>query len=105
VALDRVLALIARRGLSATELRMLLRVVDRDASIPELAEALEQRPRDVRRYGRRLASRGLVSWRHMGTPTQTRGGMTPSGLTTVRALLTAAGGVVEEATTRDEVLR
>ena len=93
VALDRVLELVGRRRLSAAELRILLRLVDRDAGIPELAEALDERTVDVRRCGRRLSARGLVRWRHAGTRKETRLGITPAGLTTVRALLTAAGGV------------
>jgi DNA-binding MarR family transcriptional regulator len=101
VTLDRLLELAERRRLSAAELRILLRLVDREAGIPELAEALDQRPVDVRRCGRRLSARGLVSWRHAGTLKQTRLAITPAGLTAVRALLTAAGGVVEAATTPD----
>ena len=89
-ALDRLLELIGRRGLSAAELRFLLRLVDREAGIPELAEALGQRPGDVWRSGRRLAARGLVRWHHVGTRQKTQMAITPAGLTTVQALLTAA---------------
>ena len=39
--LDRVLELVEQRRLSAAELRILLRLVDREAGIPELAEALD----------------------------------------------------------------
>jgi hypothetical protein len=99
-----VLELVERRQLSAAELRVLLRLVDREAGIPELAEALDQRPVDVRRCGRRLSGRGLVSWLHAGPLKQTRLAITPAGLTTVRALLTAAGAAVE-ATTPDELPR
>ena len=74
---------------------MLLRLVDREAGMPELAEALDQRAVDIRRCGRRLAARGLVSWRHTGPREQTRLASTSAGLTTVRALLTAAAGVIE----------
>lgn len=101
VTLDRLLELAERRRLSAAELRILLRLVDREAGIPELAEALDQRPVDVRRCGRRLSARGLVSWRHAGPLKHTRLAITPAGLTTIRALLTAAGRVVEAAPTRD----
>lgn len=62
--LDRVLEMVERRRLSPAELRILIRLVDREAGIPELAEALDERPLDVRRCGRRLSARGLVSWRH-----------------------------------------
>jgi DNA-binding MarR family transcriptional regulator len=101
VALDRVLELVGGRGLSAAELRILVRLVDREASIPELAEALDERPVDVRRCGRRLSARGLVSWRHAGPLKHTQLAITPAGLTTVRALLTAAIGLVEPAPTPD----
>jgi hypothetical protein len=98
VALDRLLELVGRRRLSASELRILLRLVDGDAGIPELAEALDERPVDVRRCGRRLSARGLVSWRHAGSLKHTQLAITPAGLTAVRALVTAAGGVVDAAT-------
>ena len=98
------LELVERRALSATELRILLRLVDREAGMPELAEALDQRPVDVRRCGRRLAARGLVSGRHTGPRDQTRVAITSAGLATVRALLTVAAGVVE-ATAPDELYR
>jgi hypothetical protein len=93
--LDRVLELVARRRLSAAELRVLLRLVDREASIVELAEALDERALDVRRCGRHLAARGLVRWLHSGTRKETRLAIAPAGLATVRALLMAAGGVPE----------
>lgn len=101
VALDRVLELVGRRQLSAAELRILVRLIDREASIPELAEALDERPVDVRRCGRRLSARGLVSWRHAGPLKHTQLSITPAGLTTVRALLAAASGLVEPAPTPD----
>lgn len=99
VALDRVLELVGRRRLSAAELRILVRLVDREAGIPELAEALDERPVDVRRCGRRLSARGLVSWRHAGPLKHTQLAITPAGLTTVSALLTAADGVIDAETT------
>ena len=95
------LELVGRRGLSAVELRILVRLVDREASIPELAEALEERPVDVRRCGRRLSARGLVSWRHAGPLKHTQLAITPAGLTTVRELLTAASGLGEPGPTPD----
>ena len=101
LALDRVLELVERRRLSPAELRILLRLVDGEAGIPGLAEALDERPVDVRRCGRRLSARGLVSWRHAGPLKHTQLAITPAGLTAVRALLTATGGVVEAATTPD----
>jgi DNA-binding MarR family transcriptional regulator len=90
-ALDSVLELVGRRRLSATELRVLLRLVDRAAGISELAESLGQQPVEVRRAVRQLAGRGLVRWRHVGRRKRTRLDITPAGLAMVRALLTAAG--------------
>jgi DNA-binding MarR family transcriptional regulator len=89
--LDRVLELVERRKLSATELRVLLALVDRGACLSDLAEALDQRPDEITRAGRMLSMRGLIRWHHVGRRKQTRLEITSSGLTTVRALLTAAG--------------
>ena len=88
--LDRVLELVELRKLSATELRVLLALLDRGACVPELAEALDQRPDEITRAGRRLSMRGLIRWHHVGRRQQTRLEITSSGLTTVRLLLTAA---------------
>lgn len=96
-SLDRVLELVELRQLSATELRLLLALVDREASLSELAEALGQRPVEIRRAGRSLAMRGLVQWRHVGGRKKTRLGITPNGLATIRALLTAADPAAGEA--------
>ena len=87
--LDRVLELVERRKLSATELRVLLALLDRGACLSDLAEALDARPDQITRAGRSLSMRGLIRWHHVGR--QTRLEITSSGLTTVRALLTAAG--------------
>ena len=91
-ALDRVLQLFERRQHSATEMRVLLRLLGhRDASIAELAEQLGSRPTEVTRAGRRLAMRGLVRTHHAGTPEQTLMEITRSGRAAMRSLLTAAG--------------
>lgn len=89
--LDRVLELVERRNVSATELRVLLALVDRGACLADLADALDQRPDEITRAGRRLSMRGLIRWHHVGRRKQTRLEISSSGLTTVRALLTAAG--------------
>ena len=89
--LDRVLELFERRKLSATELRVLLALLDRGACLSDLAEALDQRPDEITRAGRSLSMRGLMRWHHVGRRKETRLEITSSGLTTVRALLTAAG--------------
>jgi DNA-binding MarR family transcriptional regulator len=88
--LDRVLELVERRKLSATELRVLLALLDRGASLPDLAEALDQSADEITRAGRSLSMRGLIRWHHVGRRKQSRLEITSSGLTTVRALLTAA---------------
>ena len=89
--LDRVLELVERRKLSATELRVLLALLDREACLADLAEVLDERPDEITRASRRLSMRGLIRWHHVGRRKQTRLEITSSGLTTVRALLTAAG--------------
>jgi DNA-binding MarR family transcriptional regulator len=98
-ALDRVLRVFERGQHSATELRVLLRLVDhRDAGIGELAEQLGCRPTEVTRAGRRLAMRGLVRTHQAGRPEQTLMEITPSGLGTVRTLLTAVRPSLDSAT-------
>jgi DNA-binding MarR family transcriptional regulator len=88
-ALDRVLQVFERGQHSATEIRVLLRLVDqRDAGIGELAEQLGCRPTEITRAGRRLTMRGLVRTYRAGRPEQTMMEITPSGLATVRTLLT-----------------
>ena len=42
--LDRILELFERRKVSATELRVLLALIDRGAGVSDLAEALDQSP-------------------------------------------------------------
>jgi DNA-binding MarR family transcriptional regulator len=95
--LDRILELFERRGLSATELRVLLALLDRGARLSDLAEALDQRPNEITRAGRSLSMRGLTRWHHAGRRKETRLEITSSGLTTVRALLTAAGAPAADA--------
>jgi DNA-binding MarR family transcriptional regulator len=85
-----VLELVERRKLSATELRVLLALLDRGACLSDLAEALDRRPDEITRAGRSLSMRGRVRWHHVSKRKQTRLEITSSGLTTVRALLTAA---------------
>ena len=91
-----------RSKLSATELRVLLALFDRGACLSDLAEALDQRPDEITRAGRSLSMRGLIRWHHVGRRKQTRLEITSSGLTTVRALLTAAGRHSSAATDRRE---
>ena len=96
---DRVLRVFERGHHSATEMRVLLRLADqRDAGIGELAEQLGCRPTEMTRAGRRLAMRGLVRTHQAGRPEQTLLEITPSGLATVRMLLTAARPSPDSAT-------
>jgi DNA-binding MarR family transcriptional regulator len=91
-ALDRVLDAFERGRHTATEMRLLLRLVDRhDAGIRELADQLGSRPIEVTRAGRRLAMRGLVRTHRAGRGGQTLMEITPSGLATVRTLLNDGG--------------
>ena len=79
-ALDRVLHMFERGQHSATEMRVLLRLVDHhDAGIGELAEQLGCRPTEITRAGRRLTMRGLVRTYRAGRPEQTMMEITPSG--------------------------
>jgi DNA-binding MarR family transcriptional regulator len=89
-AIDRVLEVFERRGLSPSEVRVLLKLLDREASLSEIAEALGKRPSEVTRAGRRLATRGLVRWYHVGAREETRLVITADGLATMRMLLAAA---------------
>jgi DNA-binding MarR family transcriptional regulator len=100
-ALDRVLRVFERGQHSATELRVLLRLVDRrDAGIGELADQLGCRPTEITRAGRRLAMRGLVRTHRAGIPEQTLMEITPSGLASLEKLLTAARPSPNSATTQ-----
>jgi DNA-binding MarR family transcriptional regulator len=84
--IDRVLDVLERRGLSPGELRVLLGLLDREASLAELAEALRRPLSEVRRSGGRLARRGLVRWYHFGRRDETRLTITRDGRATVQAL-------------------
>jgi DNA-binding MarR family transcriptional regulator len=103
--LDRILELFERRKLSATELRVLLALTDRGTGVSDLAEALDENPGEITRAGRSLSSRGLVRWHHVGSRKETRFDITSSGLTTVRALLTAAGATAADAHRAEPAVR
>jgi DNA-binding MarR family transcriptional regulator len=90
--LDGVLELLERGRHSATELRVLLELVDRRyASIPELAEVLGAPPGDLRPAARRLARRGLLRSWHVARTERTLFALTAAGLATTQELLMAAG--------------
>jgi DNA-binding MarR family transcriptional regulator len=88
--IDRVLAMVERRGLAPGELRLLFRLLDREASLTELADALGRQPGEVSRSGGRLARRGLVRWYHVGPRDETRLTITKDGRARVQALLADA---------------
>src|SRR5215211_4704104 len=77
--MDRVLEVLERRGLSLGELRLLFRLLNREASLAELGEALGKPVSDVGRTGNRLARRGLVRWYHVGPRDETRLTLTSDG--------------------------
>ncbi|MDQ4049220.1 MAG: MarR family transcriptional regulator [Actinomycetota bacterium] len=61
--LNGLLGTLQRAGLSALELRVLVRLAERQATQSELADALEAGPGTIRRATRRLAMRGLIGRR------------------------------------------
>jgi len=97
--IDRVLDVFERRRLSPGELRVLLSLLDREASLSEIAEALGKPPSEISRVGSRLAMRGLVRWYHFGPRMETRLVLTTDGQATMRALLAegAKAGAVFDA--------
>jgi hypothetical protein len=70
---------------------VLLGLLDREASLAELGDALGQGPTEIRRAGQSLAMRGLVRWQHVGRNKETRLGITAAGLAAIRALLAPGG--------------
>jgi DNA-binding MarR family transcriptional regulator len=101
IVVDRVLEVFDRCGLSPCELRVLLTLLDREASLAEIAQALGKAPSEVTRAGRRLATRGLVRWYHVGARQETRLVITARGLATMRALLAAAEPAAENPEPRE----
>jgi DNA-binding MarR family transcriptional regulator len=88
--LDGFLELLERRGLSPTELRVLLAVRDRGLRVEQLAEALSLRPTEVNRAGRRLVIRGLVHRHRVRRRSEATLEPTPAGLATARTFAAAA---------------
>jgi DNA-binding MarR family transcriptional regulator len=89
-SLDRLLELFEQAELSATEMRVLLALLGRhDATIPELADALDTHPTEITRAGRRLAMKGLIRWHHGGRPEHALLDATRAGTATIEALLTS----------------
>jgi hypothetical protein len=90
-ALDQVLELLERRGLSASELRVLLAVRHNEVTVSDLSRTLGRPPVEIRRIGARLYALGFLRWRHDGRTMETVLGATRAGLTAVRPLTAAAG--------------
>jgi DNA-binding MarR family transcriptional regulator len=90
LTLDRGLELLEQHQLSATELRLLLALLDGETPVPTLAQALRLTETQVRRAGARLYVRNLIRWRD-GDDRATVLDVTPAGLATVRPLVAAAG--------------
>ena len=95
-SLDRMLELCEQGNMSATELRVLLCLLEHpSAGIGELVEALDARPAEMTRAGRRLAVRGLVRSHQGGNPEHALLEVTASGAATIGALLAALGASAE----------
>jgi DNA-binding MarR family transcriptional regulator len=99
--IDRVLAVLEQRGLSPTEMRVLFHLLDREASLAEVANALGYPPSVITRAGGGLDSRGLVRWFHAAHTKESRLAITADGLATMRALLAAADLAAGEAPPRE----
>jgi DNA-binding MarR family transcriptional regulator len=67
VSLDRFLELVHREDLSPADLRVLLRVTDREATVRELANSMGQHPAVLTRATTRLVARGLLRRRRRPT--------------------------------------
>jgi DNA-binding MarR family transcriptional regulator len=67
LAFDRLLESVHREHLSPFDLRVLLRVTDREATVGDLAESLGQPPSVLRRASARLVARGLLRRRRRRT--------------------------------------
>jgi DNA-binding MarR family transcriptional regulator len=100
-AIDRVLAVLEQRGLSPTEVRVLLHLLEREASLVEVANSLDHPPSVITRAAGGLDSRGLVRWFHAAHTKQTRLAITADGLATMRALLDPADRATGEAPSRE----
>jgi hypothetical protein len=91
---DAALDLLERQRLGAGELRILLALADREATISEVARSLRRSPREVRLAAARLYARGLLSWMFRRAQdgageTEEVLGITGTGLVTIRSLLTS----------------
>ena len=95
------LAVLEQRGLSPTEVRVLLHLVDREASLVEVANALGHPPSMITRAAGGLDSRGLIRWFHAAHTKESRLAITADGLAMMRALLAEAHPAPGEAPPRE----
>jgi DNA-binding MarR family transcriptional regulator len=82
--------MLEQRGLSPTEVRVLLHLLDRERSLVDVADALRHPPSVITRAAGGLDSRGLVRWFHAAHTKESRLAITADGLATTRALLAMA---------------
>jgi hypothetical protein len=94
--LDRLLQLVERRPLSILELRLLLRLNDGEATIPQLSDELGHDVSDVVSAASRLTNRGFVRRRSIGRHRRGMFSIARPGLVTVRPLLTAVAHQLRE---------
>ena len=90
-----------QRRLSPTEVRVLLNLLDREASLVDVADALGHQASVITRAAGGLDSRGLVRWFHAAHTKESRLAITADGLAAMRAMLAAADTVVGEAPPRE----
>jgi transcription initiation factor IIE alpha subunit len=90
VALDLILEGVERRRLAPAELRILLALLEREATDAELAQTFGQDSEEIRRLAERLYARGLLRWRHDARSNATVLGITRAGLASLGPLLSAA---------------
>jgi DNA-binding MarR family transcriptional regulator len=87
-ALDGLLAALERSELSATEIRLLLWLAEREATVTQLTAVLGQRPRVITSVAYRLAMRGLIRRRfESGQRSGFVFGITSAGELALRPLL------------------
>jgi DNA-binding MarR family transcriptional regulator len=89
VALDRLLESVHREQLSPVDLRLLLRVTDREATIGELADSMGQPPSVLRPASARLVARGLLRRRSRHQRLGVTLAATASGMSALRRVTQA----------------
>jgi hypothetical protein len=90
--LDLLLELLERRSMTATDLRVLLAVIDRERSLRELVDLVTRPAASVRKTAGRLCLAGMLRQTHDPHTDGPAYAITPRGLAALKPLLTAAGG-------------